>query len=398
MRPKWDERRGESTYGKRTIEKALEGRTDSDFWNGPGLDAQQNGEPRVFTAAELEQMVFPEPRWAVKGILAEGLSILGGRPKIGKSWLALALGAAIASGGEALGQIPADAGDVVYLALEDNKRRLHERMQRIMQGEPWPERLHLANGWPKTDDGGLDLLDEWCEAHPDARLVIVDTLQRIRPVRSGRGDLYAEDYRIGQDLKALADSRGIAVLVVHHLRKMDSDDPLELLSGTLGLPGAADSVLVMKRERGKNDATLFVTGRDVEERELAVEWDPVMWQWVHKGNAEDYRRSEERKEILELLEKEDEPLSPREIADTVAKKDTAVRQLLRSMVQDGEVVRHGTSSQTRYTLPEDDHDRHDDHGTHDHHDDHGSTTVGEGADPERFVIDFNDPKWRQRAS
>jgi hypothetical protein len=231
--------------------------------------------------------------------------------------------------------------------------------------------------------------------HPEARLVIVDTLARVRPIRSGRGDLYAEDYRIGQDLKALADSHGVAVLVVHHLRKMDSDDPLELLSGTLGLPGAADSVLVMKRERGRDDATLFVTGRDVEERELAVEWDEALWQWVHRGSAEEYRRSEARKDILELLEKEDEPLSPREIAEAVGKKDTAVRQLLRSMVQDGEVLRHGTSSQSRYTLPEGDHDHHGDHGTHD---DHGSTPSWEDEDPDIIVFDFSDLEWGHRAS
>ena len=396
MRPKWDERRGEGTYGERTIEKALEGKTD--FWKGPSLDAHQDGEAMVFTAAELEGMRFPEPRWAVEGVLAEGLSILGGRPKIGKSWLALALGAAIASGSEALGRIPTEAGDVLYLALEDNKRRLQERMRRIIQSSSWPERLHLTNAWPKTGAGGLDLLDEWCDAHPDARLVIVDTLARVRPIRSGRGDLYAEDYRIGQDLKALADSHGIAVLVVHHLRKMDSDDPLELLSGTLGLPGAADSVLIMRRERGKDDATLFVTGRDVEERELAVEWDEALWQWVHRGSAEEYRRSEARKEILELLEKEGEPMSPREIADAVGKKDTAVRQLLRSMVQDGEVVRHGTSSQTRYTPAEGDHDHHGDHDTHDHHDDHGSTLSWEDEDPDMIVIDFNALGLEDRAS
>jgi hypothetical protein len=164
------------------------------------------------------------------------------------------------------------------------------------------------------------------------------------------------------------------------------------------LPGAADSVLVMKRERGKDDATLFVTGRDVEERELAVVWDQAMWQWVHRGSAEEYRRSEARKEILELLEKEDEPLSPREIADAVGKKDTAVRQLLRSMVQDGEVLRHGTSSQTRYTLPEGDHDHHGDHGTHDHHDDHGASPSWEDEDPDMIVIDFSDLSWEDRAS
>jgi hypothetical protein len=98
------------------------------------------------------------------------------------------------------------------------------------------------------------------------------------------------------------------------------------------------------------------------------------------------------------LEKEDEALSPREIADAVGKKDTAVRQLLRSMVQDGEVLRHGTSSQTRYTLPESDHDHHGDHGTHDHHDDHESTTVGEDEDPDIIVFDFSDLSWGHRAS
>jgi len=387
MRPKWDEPRSEGTYGELTIGKALEGKTD--FWNGPSLDAHQDGEAEVFTAAELEDMRFPEPRWAVEGVLAEGLSLLGGRPKIGKFWLAFALGAAIASGGRALGQIPTEEGDVLYLALEDNKRRLQERMRCIMHGGQWPARLHLTNAWPKTGTGGLDILDEWCDAHPEARLLIVDTLARVRPIRSGRGDLYAEDYKIGQDLKALADSHGIAVLVVHHLRKMDSDDPLELLSGTLGLPGAADSVLVMKRERGKDDATLFVTGRDVEERELAVEWDEALWQWVHRGSSEEYRRSEARKEILELFAKEGEPLSPKDIADAVGKKDKAVRQLLRSMVQDGEVLRHGTSSQSRYTLPE---------GAHDHHDDHGASPSWEDEDPDMIVIDFSDLEWEERAS
>ena len=93
-----------------------------------------------------------------------------------------------------------------------------------------------------------------------------------------------------------------------------------------------------------------------------------------KGNAEDYRRSEARKEILRLLEKEGEPLSPREIAEALEKKDTAVRQLLRSMVQDGEVTRHGTSSQSRYSLPG---GHNDGHGTHGHHDDHGSDSVVE---------------------
>ena len=98
------------------------------------------------------------------------------------------------------------------------------------------------------------------------------------------------------------------------------------------------------------------------------------------------------------MEKEDEPLSPREIAEAVGKKDTAVRQLLRSMVQDGEVLRHGTSSQTRYTLAEGDHDHHDDNGTHDHHDDHGSTVSWEDEDPDIFVFDYSHLSREHRAS
>jgi Fe2+ or Zn2+ uptake regulation protein len=110
---------------------------------------------------------------------------------------------------------------------------------------------------------------------------------------------------------------------------------------------------------------------------------------VHSGSSEEYRRSEARKEILELFAKEGEPLSPKDIADAVGMKDKAVRQLLRSMVQDGEVLRHGPSSQSRYTLPE---------GAHDHHDDHGASPSWEDEDPDMIVIDFSDLEWEERAS
>src|SRR5262249_43451065 len=128
--------------------------------------------------------------------------------------------------------------------------------------------------WPRQDDGGLEAVERWLTKHRGgARLVIVDTWPKFRPRPRGRnGDRYAEDYQDAADLKGLLDRHAVAGLALVHCRKLGSEDPLEEVSGTLGLTGAADTTLVLRRDRGKHDATLFVTGRDVEEREVALDW------------------------------------------------------------------------------------------------------------------------------
>lgn len=234
--------------------------------------------PAILSAADLAGMAFPEPRWCVPGLLPAGFALLAAKPKVGKSWLALALGVAVASGGRALGGVRVDAGDALYLALEDHPRRLQERLERI--GDAWPARLHLATQWPRLGDGGISALDDWLTAHPQARLVIFDTLARLRPPHSRNGDAYAEDYAVGEAIKKVADDHGVCVLVIHHQRKLAADDAFDSVSGTTGLTGAADATLVLQRDRMTPTATLLLTGRDVLEQELALAWDAATCTWA----------------------------------------------------------------------------------------------------------------------
>jgi hypothetical protein len=137
--------------------------------------------PAIIPAPELQTTTFPPVSWIVEGLLPEGITLFAGKPKLGKSWLALQIGYGIASGSEVLGR-PAQQGSVLYAALEDNNRRLKHRMCKIAPyTATWPERLHFATEWPRLDDGGLDAFRSWVDATPDARLLIVDTLATVRP-------------------------------------------------------------------------------------------------------------------------------------------------------------------------------------------------------------------------
>jgi hypothetical protein len=290
------------------------------------------------SAADLMQLELPEAKWAVPGVLPEGVTILAGKPKIGKSWLGLGLGIAVGAGGRALGQIGVEAGDALYMGLEDNTRRLQKRMRKMLAGREAPRRLEVTTEWPQLDEGGVEALDGWLDKRPDARLVVVDTLKKIRPREAGSRSVYDLDYEALEPLVPLASGRGVAVLVVHHLRKLEAGDPLDMISGSTGLTGGVDGAMVLKRDRGKQDATLVVDGRDIEEpAELALRWDAEIASWSLMGDAEEYRQSEERRRIIELLERMDEPMWPKEIAEALEKNRSTTRVLLANMKQDGQV-------------------------------------------------------------
>src|SRR5215203_351091 len=134
------------------------------------------GPSRIFTAAELVAEELQPVRWVVRGLLSEGVTLLAGKPKLGKSWLALGLGVAVASGGVALGTKRVEQGSCLYLALEDNRRRLKLRLGKLLAGKAAPKELHIGTEWLRLDDGGVEQLRAWLTAYPGARLIVIDTL------------------------------------------------------------------------------------------------------------------------------------------------------------------------------------------------------------------------------
>ena len=239
-----------------------------------------------WTAAELMSTSLPAPKWAVSGIIAEGVTILAGPPKVGKSWLAANVGLDVASGdGVALGGIDVQQGDVLLLALEDTARRLQSRLHKMLAGRPAPERLEIATEWPALNDGGTEMIDRWLTAHPAARLVVIDVLAKVRGRSPSNGNAYAEDYSVVNELKTIADRHQVAFLVVHHVRKMAAVDFLEQVSGTNGIAGAADCTIVLTRLRGELAGELNITGRDVEEASYAMVWRPETGRWDLDGNG-----------------------------------------------------------------------------------------------------------------
>ena len=260
--------------------------------------------PTIFSLQDLLSWELPPVRWAIPDILPEGLTLLAGKPKLGKSWLALSTALAIAAGGVALGTQPVTRGEVLYLALEDNARRLQARSKQLLTSMTGvPQGIDFALSWPRLDAGGVDCLEAYLKAHPDVRLVVIDTWAKIAPRANNRScSQYAGDYEALTPLKALADTYHVSILAVHHLRKMGSSDVLDEITGSIGITGAVDGTLILKRERGQQDATLFVTGRDVEqEQHLALSFDATTALWKLEGNAEEVGRTRERQEILHLL-------------------------------------------------------------------------------------------------
>jgi hypothetical protein len=311
---------------------------------------------RTITASELMSLELPLPNWVVPGLLPTGVALLASRPKLGKSWLAFNLALGIASGSPVLGSISVEAGPVLYLALEDTPRRLQDRLKVLLTkyGISPPEGLAFASEWPRLDLGGLKQLQAWLEKNPGTKLLILDTLARVRPACRSNADRYSDDYAALTGLKAVADSLGLAVLVLHHVRKQEASDPLDMVSGTQGLAGAADSVMVLKRARGAADATLFCTGRDIEEQTLSLKFEPGHGLWTLLGNADQVSLSPERLAVIAMLTKKGKAMTPTEAAPLLGKTYEAVKKLLWGMAKDGQLC----SNEGRYSLPDAHHGNH----------------------------------------
>jgi hypothetical protein len=196
------------------------------------------------------------------------------------------------------------------------------------------------------DQGGVEDIEGWCNSVPEPRLVLLDTLAGVRPTRSGIDSLYEGDYKALRDIHAFANERGMGVVALHHTRKMEADDPLDTISGSLGIAGAADTCLVLSRT--SSGTTLYVRGRDVEEGEKAVAFDPVSCRWKILGEASEVQRSESRKEVMGALADAKDFISPGDIAAATSIARNNIDQLLHVMVRDGEVTKFARG---KYCLP-----------------------------------------------
>jgi AAA domain len=313
-----------------------------------GNGSADNRPPKLYTAGALQWMKFPPLQFIVQGYLVEGLTILVGKPKRGKSWMALDWVLAIAHGGFAFGSIQCDAGDCLYMALEDSPRRLQRRIKQLLpHTEEWSPRLTLCNSMNRLDKGGLDEIRNWANSCPLPCLVVIDTFARVRPPRNKNETPYDADYRAMAMLQGLATELGLAIVVIHHQRKLDSDDPLDTASGSTGLTGAADSILVLQRDG--QGTTLYGRGRDLNDIEVAMSFDKVSGRWEIMGEAQEVRRSESRSAILDVLAKATASMAPSEIAIMTGIERNTVDAQLHRMMRSGEVL---SRTRGRYSHPD----------------------------------------------
>jgi 5S rRNA maturation endonuclease (ribonuclease M5) len=324
------------------------GKLQTDLYSAPKWQPSRSPttkQPK--TASELMAMDLPEIRWAVPGIIPEGVSILAGKPKLGKSWLALGLCVSVASGGYALGKKPVEKGEALYLGLEDNTRRLQKRMGMVIGEENIPEGLYWDTEFPRMDDGGLVALDEWLGDHPGCRIVVVDTLAKFKPRPRGGRNAYDEDRETVDPLGDLIEKHSVAIVLVHHMRKMAASDPIDEINASTGLSAGVDGVLLLKRERGEADASLYVDGREIEETsDLALKWDGNLTKWILAGEAEDYRQSDERRQIVETLRASENPMGPKNIAEATGGSYGSLRVILPEMAREGKIA---NPSKGKYT-------------------------------------------------
>lgn len=295
---------------------------------------------RTISATDLMSRDFRPIQWAIDQLIPPGLSVLAAPPKKGKSWLILQAALAVASGDLFL-TMPTRKGPVLYCGLEDSPPRLQARMGLLLGERRAPSDLSLSTVLPQLDRGGLDWLVDWITVH-HPRMVILDTWSKIKP-RAEKGlNAYEADYAAIGPLKALADRTETAIVLVHHLKKhagRDGTEDVESLSGSMGLPGAADSLLFLKRDQGDDAATLSRQGRDLSvDADIALAWTSPGWRTSTAAEALEAKIDAlglNERAIVDCLQREQNPCSPIMIAGLIGRKSDSVRSEIRRLRQKG---------------------------------------------------------------
>ena len=249
------------------------------------------------TASDLQIANIQPPEWLIPDVLPQGLAILCASSKVGKSWMAMQMCLAISRGKEFL-DYKTNQSSCLYLALEDSLFRLKERLNKVIDGEKAPNNFYLAIRANGMDGGLLQQIDEEFEEHPDIKLIIIDTLQKVRGSAKKDEMSYATDYRELGVLKEYADNKKICILLVHHLRKMaDENDVFNMISGSNGIMGVTDNIFIIyKKKRKDENAVLFMTGRDIRQQDIMVHFNETKYRWDMVGTAEEEERKRKKRE------------------------------------------------------------------------------------------------------
>ena len=234
-------------------------------------------------AKTLKEKQLPPVIFTIDRLMSTGLSILAAPPKAGKSWLALWLCLQIAQGLPVWNR-RTKSGTVLYLALEDSLNRIQQRLNALT--DKTPDNLHFAIESESIAAGLEEQLNEFVSKHSDTAFIVIDTLQKVRLLRKNE-NAYANDYNDAGTLKKFADKHNISILIIHHTRKMSDADPFNTISGSTGLTGCSDNMFVIqKQSRTSQEATLHITGRDIDPQELAIRFNKnLTWELVSEDAA-----------------------------------------------------------------------------------------------------------------
>lgn len=237
-------------------------------------------------------------KFMVARLIPQGLHVLAGAPKTGKSWLLLLLCLKVANGGLFWNRRTTQ-GSVLYLCLEDSTNRIQERLSELTENAP--SNLHFATSVDSLTDGLTEQIETFITEHPDTNLIVIDTLQKVRTALMDANP-YAADYKDIGILKSLADRHGITIIAVQHLRKQFDNDPHAMVTGSTGLIGAADGSYVLKKEKvGDDTAKLFIRGRDIEEQIFTIRFDSESKEWIFISTDTPQTDSMKSDSVLSLL-------------------------------------------------------------------------------------------------
>lgn len=300
------------------------------------------------TAAQLYRAQFEPLLWTVENICPEGATLIAGKPKSRKSWAALGVGVAIATGMLAFGRLAVRAGRVLYLDLESNQRRMRGRLFSMVGHRMKDmEHFHIFTEWPRGDEG-LAAIDQWMESHPDTVVIVIDVLAEFRRPRDPKEDIYAYDRETVTPINRMAEKWRVTIILIHHTRKAKSDDVFEEISGSTGLPSAVATMWVIGRApNGSGETILALRGRDlINDEPLALEWDDYDNQFKIIGGAVDALQSGERRAVLKLMG-DDQQWTPKDIAVELKKSVNNVQQMLKALLSEGLIERTGYGKYTR---------------------------------------------------